>query len=107
MSPAAPGPGRCGTPGGLPGLRGVLQLLAEELGEGFETLTGARNEQRVATLQPVSVARPVGPAPAPVHGEGVHPGLGLDLEGIKRLSVGRGARGDGELEDDFVRLADG
>src|SRR5918999_1400326 len=107
LLPAAPGSGRCGTAGGLPGLRGVLQLLAEELGEGFEAFMGARNEQRVAALQPVGVAGPVGPASAPVHGEGVHPGLGLDLEGAKRLAVGRRPWGDGELQDDFVRLADG
>src|SRR5919112_3022507 len=107
MLPAAPDPGRCGTPGNLPGLRGVLQLLAEELGEGFEALRGTRNEQRVAALQPVRVAGPVGPATAPVHGEGVHSRLGLDLEGVKRLAVGRGPWGDGELQDDFVRLADG
>src|SRR5918993_265318 len=91
----------------LPGLRGVLQLLAEELGEGFEALMGARNEQRVAALQPVGVAGPVGPAPAPVHGEGVHPCLGLDLEGVQRLAIGRRGRGDGELQDDLVRLAYG
>src|SRR5215204_5366387 len=107
MSPAAPGPGRCGNSGGLPGLRGLLKLLAEEFGEGFEALMGARNEQRVAALQPVGVAGPVGPASTPVHGEGVHPGLGLDLEGVKRLTVGRRPWGDGELQDDFVRLADG
>src|SRR5918997_1569800 len=107
MLPAAPDPGRCGTPGNLPGLRGVLQLLAEELGEGFEALRGARDEQRVAALQPVRVAGPVGPATAPVHGEGVHSRLGLDLEGVKRFAVGRGPWGDGELQDDFVRLADG
>src|SRR5919107_1350513 len=107
MLPVAPDPGWCGTACGLPGLLGVLQLLAEELGEGFQALMGARNEQRVAALQPVGVAGPVGPASAPVHGEGVHPGLGLDLEGVKRLAVGRGAWGYGELEDDFVRLADG
>src|ERR671913_2340048 len=91
----------------LPGLRGLLQLLAEEFGEGFEAFMGARNEQRVAALQSVGVAGPVGPASAPVHGEGVHPGLGLDLEGVKRLAVGRRSRGYGELQDDFVRLADG
>src|SRR5918992_2959506 len=107
MLPAAPDPGRCGTSGGLPGLRGFLQLLAEELGEGFESFMGARNEQRVAALQPVGVAGPVSPATPPVHGEGVHPGLGLDLEGAKRLAVGRRPWGDGELQDDFVRLADG
>src|SRR5215203_2634259 len=106
MLPAAAEPGRCGTLGGLPGLRRLLQLLAEELGEGFEAFMGARNEQRVAALQPVGVTGPVGPASAPVHGEGVHPRLGLDLERVKRLAVGRGAWGDGELEDDFVRLAD-
>src|ERR687894_658930 len=107
MLPAAPDPGRCGTPGDLPGLRGVLQLLAEEIGEGFEALRGARNEQRVAALQPVRVAGSVGQATAPVHGEGVHSRLGLDLEGVERLAVGRGPWGDGELQDDFVRLADG
>src|SRR5215217_690066 len=106
MLPAAAEPGRCGTLGGLPGLRRLLQLLAEELGERFEAFMGARNEQRVAALQPVGVTGPVGPASAPVHGEGVHPRLGLDLERVKRLAVGRGAWGDGELEDDFVRLAD-
>src|ERR671921_1831973 len=93
--------------GRLPGLRGILQLLAEELGERFEAFMGARNEQRVAALQPVGVAGPVGPASAPVHCEGVHAGLGLDLEGAKRLAVGRRPWGDGELQDDFVRLADG
>src|SRR5215217_792839 len=107
MLPVAPDPGWCSTAGGLPGLLGVLQLLAEELGEGFQALMGARNEQRVAALQPVGVAGPVGPASAPVHGEGVHPGLGFDLEGAERLAVRRRPWGDGELEDDFVRLADG
>src|SRR5215218_3387638 len=66
MLPVAPDPGWCGTVGGLPGLRRVLQLLAEELGEGFQALIGARDEQRVAALQPVGVAGPVGPASAPV-----------------------------------------
>src|ERR671921_704399 len=93
--------------GSLPGLRGILQLLAEELGERFEAFMGARNEQRVAALQPVGVAGPVGPASAPVHCEGVHASLGLDLEGAKRLAVGRRPWGDGELQNDFVRLADG
>src|SRR5215207_6837609 len=107
MLPVAPDSGWCGTAGGLPGLRRLLQLLAEELGEGFQALMGACNEQRVAALQPVGVAGPVGPASAPVHGESVHPGLGLDLQGAKRLAVRRRPWGDGELEDDFVRFADG
>src|ERR687890_1433217 len=102
MLSAAPCPGRCGTSGGLPELRRLLKLLPEELGERFEALMGARNEQRVAALQPVRVAGPVGPAPAAVDGEGVHPCLGLDLEGVQRLAVGWRPRGDGELQYDLV-----
>src|SRR5215204_1927190 len=105
--PAGPDPGGCGSSEDLPGLRGALQLLAEELGEGFEALRGACDEQRVAALQRVRVAGPVGPAPAPINGEGVHPGLGLDPQGPERLAVGGGAWGDGEFQDDLVRLADG
>ena len=48
------------------------------------------------------VARPVGPAPVRFTARTKHAGLGLELQGLKGLAVGRRVGGDRQLDDHLV-----